>query len=34
MDTYIKKILNRVLKRLISINTLRIRIKVYVDYLD
>jgi hypothetical protein len=34
VDAYMKKTLNGALERLISINTLRIKIKAYVDCLD
>jgi phosphopentomutase len=34
VDTYMKKILNRALERLIFINILKIRVEVYIEYLD
>jgi hypothetical protein len=34
VDIYIKKILNRALERLISINTLKIRVEAYIECLD
>jgi hypothetical protein len=34
VNTYIKKILNRALERLIFINTLKIRVEVYIEYLN